>query len=314
MDNNTDPLRKIPTKHAPEARADIGTALKAARAKKGHTLEAVAQQTRIQKKFLDALENNRFDEFPALAYLRGFLKSYCDYLEVDFDPLWQAVNEPAKEPTPAPAPTAPTSGSSSSQPAKTPAGAEKKPEPPKAAAKPEPKPAPKPQAKKMEEPKVTSHPKPAHHAPATAAPDGHGSHGHDAHGHAAHGPAAPSGPVGPILLALILGLLGTIGFFASTSRVPAPPKAQTPAGLAARLPSERTLSLDFREEGWAQVEIDEKIVFEGKVPQGARQEWKTDKTVVLRLSKPGAVAASVAGAELKLPAPDASGVIRVEAQ
>ncbi|MBU6430493.1 MAG: helix-turn-helix domain-containing protein, partial [Cyanobacteria bacterium REEB65] len=75
MESDRDPLRKIPTKHAPEVKADIGSALKAARTRKGATLEAVGQHTRIPKKFLDALENNRFEEFPALAYLRGFLKS-----------------------------------------------------------------------------------------------------------------------------------------------------------------------------------------------------------------------------------------------
>src|SRR5579883_848902 len=96
MQNERDPLRKIPTKHAPEPKADIGSTLRAAREKRGHTLEAVSQQTRISRRFLEALEKNRFDEFPALAYLRGFLKSYCDYLELEFEPLWRLATEAEK--------------------------------------------------------------------------------------------------------------------------------------------------------------------------------------------------------------------------
>ncbi|MBI4374837.1 MAG: DUF4115 domain-containing protein [Elusimicrobia bacterium] len=97
-------LRKIPTTHVPETKADIGSTLKATRLKKGITLEAVTQHTRIPKRFLEAIEANRLDEIPALAYLRGFMKSYCDYLEVDFEPLWKEVMpERVEEKTAAPA-------------------------------------------------------------------------------------------------------------------------------------------------------------------------------------------------------------------
>src|SRR5882762_8006576 len=85
-------LRKIPASRPPESQADIGSILKAAREQKGHTLDSVSQHTRISRKFLAALEANKFEEFPALAYLRGFLKSYCDYLEIEFAPLWLKVN------------------------------------------------------------------------------------------------------------------------------------------------------------------------------------------------------------------------------
>lgn len=309
MQDNHDPLRKIPTKHVPEARADIGAPLKAARSKKGHTLETVAQQTRIPKKFLDALENNRLEEFPALAYLRGFLKSYCDYLEVDFEPLWKELTAaPAKEPTPAPAPVA-------AKPAPTTAPVVTKAEPIKAKA-PEPvhAPAPAPKAKaepkaapkKKEEPKPMAHAKPAH------GHDAHG-HGHDDHGHA-HAPSN-TGPVGPVMLALLAGVLGSIAFFASTNRVPEPPKAEAPAGLAAtKPPVERVVTLTFHKEAFLSVVLDGKKVFEAKVPEGGKQEWKTDKTIELKLSNPEAASAAVNGTELKLPAPDASGTIKLEAQ
>lgn len=315
MEPTHDPLRRIPTRHAPEAKADIGTALKAARAKKGQTLENVAQQTRIPKKHLDALENNRFEEFPALAYLRGFLKQYCDYLDADFESLWKLVT------------AEPTSGSESHQPASgaaLPAGAATpKPAPapapapkpaaaapvpaPKAAAAPAPKAAPK-----KEEPKPMAAHKPA---PAPKKDDhghGHAAHGHDDHG---HGHAAPSstGPIGPIMLALVLGVLGSIAFFASADRVPsAPHHAETPAGLvAAKPPTENTLSLTFKEDAFATVIVGGAEVFSAKVPAGKTQEWKSDKPVELKLSKPSAVEAQLNGSKLDLPAPDAKGLITI---
>jgi cytoskeletal protein RodZ len=77
-----------PTTSAP---IDIGATLRQARLKHGQSLDVVHQHTRIPKKFLEAMENNRFDEFPALVYLRGFLKSYCEHLDVEFEPLWNQI-------------------------------------------------------------------------------------------------------------------------------------------------------------------------------------------------------------------------------
>lgn len=98
-----------PSKPAPPG---VGAALKAARTRKALTLEAAAQQTRIPRKHLEALENDRFEELPAPVYLRGFLKSYCDFLDLSFDPLWRQLEaemsgEPA-EPAAAAVPAAAT--------------------------------------------------------------------------------------------------------------------------------------------------------------------------------------------------------------
>lgn len=75
-----------------ESPPDIGSTLRQARIRRGQSLEVVAQQTRIPKKMLEALETNRFEEFPAMVYLRGFLKNYCDHLDVDFEPLWTQLD------------------------------------------------------------------------------------------------------------------------------------------------------------------------------------------------------------------------------
>lgn len=119
IDHEPDPLRRIPTKHAAEISADVGSVLRAARLKRGASLEAVAAQTRISKRLLEALENDRFEEFPAAVYLQGFLKGYCEHLEVDFNEVWArieaATTAPAAAPANAPAgPNAPASGSSTS--------------------------------------------------------------------------------------------------------------------------------------------------------------------------------------------------------
>ena len=52
LEQEPDPLRRIPTKHTAALRAEIGPILRAARLKRGQSLEAVAQQTRISKRFL----------------------------------------------------------------------------------------------------------------------------------------------------------------------------------------------------------------------------------------------------------------------
>ena len=109
LEQEPDPLRRIPTKHTSALRAEIGPILRAARLKRGQSLEAVAQQTRISKRFLEALEENRFEQFPAVVYLRGFLKGYCEHLDVNFDEIWAMLNSvPTETPAETAAPAAET--------------------------------------------------------------------------------------------------------------------------------------------------------------------------------------------------------------
>ena len=107
IEHEPDPLRRIPTKHTAEVHAEVGAVLRAARLKRGQSLEAVAQQTRIPKRYLESLENDRLDEFPAFVYMRGFLKGYCEHLDVPFDELWAKIQPPKDEPAPSPAAAAP---------------------------------------------------------------------------------------------------------------------------------------------------------------------------------------------------------------
>jgi hypothetical protein len=61
----------------------IGQSLREARLARGITLEAVEAETRIRTRYLQALENERFDELPGEAYAKGFLRTYADHLGLD---------------------------------------------------------------------------------------------------------------------------------------------------------------------------------------------------------------------------------------
>ncbi len=58
----------------------VGTILKDARIARGHTLEEVEKGTKIRAKFLAAIESDNFRDLPSLAYAKGFVKNYSEYL------------------------------------------------------------------------------------------------------------------------------------------------------------------------------------------------------------------------------------------
>jgi len=66
---------------------EIGRRLQAARLAKGITLEEVEEQTRIRKKYLEALESGRTVLIPGEVYVKGFLRSYGNFLGLDGDAL-----------------------------------------------------------------------------------------------------------------------------------------------------------------------------------------------------------------------------------
>lgn len=80
----------------------IGSKLKEKREKSNISLQKVHLQTRISTVFLEALEQEKFDVFPAEVYLIGFLKKYAQYLGFDPDPFvseyrWYKAAENEKE-------------------------------------------------------------------------------------------------------------------------------------------------------------------------------------------------------------------------
>ena len=61
----------------------IGERLIQAREERGLNLEDAERDTRISRRYLQALEDERFDIIPAPVYARGFLRSYSQYLGLD---------------------------------------------------------------------------------------------------------------------------------------------------------------------------------------------------------------------------------------
>jgi len=63
----------------------VGELLKTARLRKGITLEEAEVATKIRMKYLKALEEDEWQKLPSLAYTRGFIKNYADFLEENQD-------------------------------------------------------------------------------------------------------------------------------------------------------------------------------------------------------------------------------------
>ena len=78
----------------------FGDTLRQARAHKGVTLREAEQATRISRHYLLALEEEHFDQLPALIYQRGIVKNYATYLDLDQSKLLRAYQEATGEPEP----------------------------------------------------------------------------------------------------------------------------------------------------------------------------------------------------------------------
>ena len=89
----------------------VGEMLQRHRIERDLTLQDIAQQLRIQRSYLDALENGDFDKLPGLTYAIGYVRSYAQLLELDAATLitdFKAEAKKLQEPTqlsfPSPAP------------------------------------------------------------------------------------------------------------------------------------------------------------------------------------------------------------------
>jgi hypothetical protein len=229
--------------------AGVGPALKEARKKKNTSLEEAKQHTKIPRKFLEALEDNRFDVFPAKAYLRGFLKNYCDYLDIDFDPLWKSIEA-------ANAQTAETAAETHASPA--PSGAPT-----------------------------------AHHA---------GEH------LSSQWPDFDARSIGAFVLSALLAVGVLSWAIYSRDRkilADAPgslPNVLKPLGNAAGY----TIAVALSDAAWIRLVCDGSVQFEGQAPSHSQETCKAYQSVVFKTNDASAVALSVNGSTVTLPAPDSS--------
>lgn len=70
--------------------AEIGQALKTAREESGISLMEVAEQTCISQLHIKAIEAGDFDQLPGVGYVPGFLRNYCQVVNIDPEPVVSA--------------------------------------------------------------------------------------------------------------------------------------------------------------------------------------------------------------------------------
>jgi cytoskeleton protein RodZ len=62
---------------------EIGNTLREARLRRGLDILDCEAETKIRSKYLRAMEDEQFDLMPTPTYVRGFLKSYAEFLDLD---------------------------------------------------------------------------------------------------------------------------------------------------------------------------------------------------------------------------------------
>lgn len=62
---------------------EIGSSLREARERRGLSSQDVQKAIRIRDRYLNALEEERWELLPGEAYVKGFLRTYADYLGLD---------------------------------------------------------------------------------------------------------------------------------------------------------------------------------------------------------------------------------------
>lgn len=76
-----------------QKRLEIGKILRKAREEKGYTLDDLQQMTKIQKRYLIAIEDENFDELPGDFYVRAFIKQYANMVGLDGNELLQKYDD-----------------------------------------------------------------------------------------------------------------------------------------------------------------------------------------------------------------------------
>ncbi|MBV8046249.1 MAG: helix-turn-helix domain-containing protein [Paludibacterium sp.] len=70
----------------------VGRALRAGREAAGLSLNEVAERLKLSLRQLDAIERDDFDALPGATFVRGFVRNYARFLEIDPAPLMEALD------------------------------------------------------------------------------------------------------------------------------------------------------------------------------------------------------------------------------
>lgn len=76
-----------------EQQVKIGKKLQSARQAKGYTLDDLQQITKIQKRYLIAIEDEKFDELPGDFYVRAFIKQYANTVGLNGEELLREYDD-----------------------------------------------------------------------------------------------------------------------------------------------------------------------------------------------------------------------------
>lgn len=89
--------------------SDVGKILKDARVDKGLTLDDLQQITKIQKRYLIAIEDENFDALPGTFYVKAFIRQYAETVGLDPDIVLEDLAEKLGENNQVQEPKQPTS-------------------------------------------------------------------------------------------------------------------------------------------------------------------------------------------------------------
>ncbi|MFC0558539.1 helix-turn-helix domain-containing protein [Halalkalibacter alkalisediminis] len=78
--------------------SELGQHLKEAREQKQISLDDLQQTTKIQKRYLIAIEEGRFDTLPGIFYARAFVKTYAEAIGLDPEPLFDQYRDELPNP------------------------------------------------------------------------------------------------------------------------------------------------------------------------------------------------------------------------
>ncbi len=71
----------------------MGSTLKTERERQGLTIKDIEQGTSIRARYLEALENGKYDDLPKEVYVKGFIRNYAEFLHLDGAKLVQEYCE-----------------------------------------------------------------------------------------------------------------------------------------------------------------------------------------------------------------------------
>lgn len=84
------------------SRDSIGQLLKSERETRQLSLEEVSSTTRIPRKALQSLEEDRFEDLPSGVFVRGFIKAYASAVDIDAGEVLDRFDERHRETLPPP--------------------------------------------------------------------------------------------------------------------------------------------------------------------------------------------------------------------